>query len=522
MYCGVRRHGTTGNSPPPSPAAAAQLRAGHEADVATGRVLDVTELVRANPLMALLLVGQRQVTKTLDENGVAVAWRVIADASGRLGEGSNADVDPSALHPVPLHTIADVAGDLRRVKAAAGSERVVFGAFDYAKAYRQVPNRLDDLWLHCYCYEGRVFADLRVAFGSRAGGQWLCAITHLVARDVSRALGVTGACDCFVDDSGLITVESAYARGEALFRERAKRVGLSINEGKVLLPSTRTRFIGAEWDTERMRIFLPERSVRELCADIDAAVAAPTMRCHALLSLLSSLTWASQMVLVLGSCLAPARALIRGREKSDVIVMTGDAREALRACAEMLRTMNGSSVVPNAALADGAPSYYSDASSWGMGWLCARTRRYASEPWPVGSAAANGHINALELSAAAAGALDLRQQLVDAGLPPPPAVLAYCDNTSACACISSLATSSLSLAPATRALATAAASLHFAPLASWVQTAANLADGVSRGEIPPEVAGWTRVRYRADDLVQWAAPRTWTCWASSAAMTTCQ
>jgi len=423
------------------------------------------------------------------------------------------------LHPVPLHTIADVAADLLRVKTAANGERVVFGAFDYSKAYRQVPNRLDDLWLHCYCYEGRVFADLRVAFGSRAGGQWLCAITHLVARDVSRELGAVGACDCFVDDSGLITVESAYARGEALFRERARRVGLPINEGKVLQPATRTRFIGAEWDTERMRIYLPERSVRELCDDIDAAIAAQSVRCRELLSLLSSLTWASQMVLVLGSCLAPARALIRGRERGDVVMMTGEARDALRACAEMLRTMNGSSVVPNAALAEGAPTYFSDASTWGMGWVCALTRRYASEPWPAGSAAAGGHINALELSAAAAGALDLRQQRIAAGLPPPPAVLGYCDNTSACACISSLATSSLSLAPATRALATAAASLRFAPLVSWVQSAANLADGVSRGEVPAELAGWTRVRYRAEDLAQWAAPRSWTCWLSSASTT---
>ena len=515
MYCGARRQGTTHNSAPPSREAAAALRAGHDADVAAGWVLDITEIAEACPLMPLLLVGLRQVPKSFAADGVTVtAWRTIADASGDVGVGSNWDVDPSALHPVPLHTMAEVAAELHRVKSAAGAERVVFGAFDYAKAYRQFPNRVDDMWLHCYCLDGRVFADLRIAFGSRAGGQWLCAVSHLVARAVSRELGTDGACVCFVDDSGLIVVERAFPRAEALFRALAARVGLTINEGKVLPPSTRQRFIGPEWCTESMRIYLPEVKVALLCADLETAAAAPSMRCRDLLSLLQRMQWASQMVLVLASCQAPVRALIRGAPLAANITLSAAARDAMRACVEMLRTGNGSTVVPRAALRDGAPEYYSDASSTGVGWVCYETRRYASEALPAGSAAALSHINALELSAASAAALDLHAQRSAAGTPPA-AILGHIDNTAACACLSSLGTSSLTLAPGTRAIATAAAHLRFTPLASWVQSAANPADAPSRGVIPPELAGWTRVRYSEAALAQWGAPADWRCLLSS-------
>ena len=511
MYCGVRRHGSTHNSQPPTAVADAQLRAGHAEDVAAGWVLDVTEIYQACPLMPLLLTGLRQVPKTFAPDGVSVLkWRPISDASGPPGVGSNWDVDPSALHPVPLHTMADVARELHRVKAAARGERVVFAAYDYAKAYRQFANRVDDMWLHCYSLDGRVYADLRVSFGARAGGQWLCAVSHLVARAVSRQLGSDGACVCFVDDSGLIVIESAFARGEALFRDLAARVGLEVNEGKVLAPATRQRFIGPEWCTESMRIYLPAAKTQLLCDDLAVAAAAPTMRCRDLLSLLQRMQWASQMVLVLSSCLAPIRALIRGVDPRTRVTLSAEAREAMHACATMLRTSNGSSVVPRAELLADAASTYSDASPWGFGWVCYKTRRFASEAWPAGSPAATAHINALELPAASAAMLDLREQLASAG-EPPAAVHVFCDNTAACACISSLGTSSLMLAPGTRALATAAASLDFVPLSTWVQSAANPADAPSRGVIPPELAGWTRVRYAASDVAQWADPHDWQC-----------
>ena len=515
MYTGVRRHATTHNSSPPSAAAAAQLRSGHDADVAGGWVLDVTEIVVACPLMPLILSGIRQVPKAFADDGVtATSWRPISVASGMPGVGSNWGVDPSALHPVPLDTMADVAAAIHRVVSSAGGEPVVIGAFDYAKAYRQFANRVDDLWLHCYCLDGRVYADMRIAFGSRAGGQWLCAVTHLVARSVSRELGADGACVCFVDDSGIVVVESEFPRAEALFRAAAARVGLTINEDKVLPPATRQRFIGPEWCTETMRIYLPAAKTTLLCSDLEAAAAARTLRCRDLLSLLQRMQWASQMVLVLASCQAPIRALIRAQPMEARLPITPECREALLACVDMLRSCNGSSVVPRAELLAHAPSTYSDASTWGFGWMCYETRRYASEPWPAGSAAAAAHINALELPAASAAMIDLVTQRAAAGIPTP-AVHVFCDNTAACACISSLGTSSLMLATGTHALASAAASLDFVPLSTWVQSAANPADAPSRGEIPLELAGWTRVRYAPAAVAQWAAPSAWQCLRSS-------
>ena len=172
-------------------------------------------------------------------------------------------------------------------------------------------------------------------------------------------------------------------------------------------------------------------------------------------------------------------------------------------CVEMLRTCNGSTMIPRAHLREGAPSLHSDASTWGFGWICDQTRRFASEPWPL--EVADVHINVLEMAAASAGMLDLQQQLA-AKNAAPAAVHVYCDNTSACACISTLGTSALSLAPCTNTLANAAASLNFTPLVSWVQSELNPADAPSRGLVPPALAGWTRARYSQAQMALWAVP----------------
>ena len=86
----------------------------------------------------------------------------------------------------------------------------------------------------------------------------------------------------------------------------------------------------------------------------------------------------------------------------------------------------------------------------------------------------------------------------------PAAIRGYCDNTAACVCVSTLGTSSLAMAPLTRALATAAAARSFTPLSTYVQTDLNPSDAPSRGIIPPYLssAGWTRVRFLPSTILR--------------------
>jgi hypothetical protein len=216
------------------------------------------------------------------------------------------------------------------------------------------------------------------------------------------------------------------------------------------------------------------------------------------------MTWASKMVLVLASCQAPIRALIRGvRAPSARVRLTPEAQAAMLACVEMLRACNGSSVTPRADLIAQAPTYTCDASTWGFAFICEQTKRFASEPpWPADMPPA--HITKLELLGAALGAVDTFDAVLAATGTAPAAIRSYCDNTAACVCMSTLGTSSLAMAPLTRALATAAAARSFTPHSTYVQTALNPSDAPSRGIITSFLtsAGWTRVRFSPSSIMR--------------------
>jgi hypothetical protein len=227
------------------------------------------------------------------------------------------------------------------------------------------------------------------------------------------------------------------------------------------------------------------------------------MTCRDLQALLSRMTWASQMVLVLASCQAPIRALIRGAAAPGArIRITHEASASMHACVDMLRSCNGSSVVPRADLVDDAPTYSCDASTWGFGFICDATKRYASEPWPAEMPPT--HITKLELVGASVGMIDTYDAVLAGTGVAPRAVRSLCDNTAACACVSSLGTSSLTMAPLTRALATAAAARSFTPLSTYVQTALNPSDAPSRGVIPSSLrsSSWSRVRYSPSAILR--------------------
>ena len=169
------------------------------------------------------------------------------------------------------------------------------------------------------------------------------------------------------------------------------------------------------------------------------------------------------LVLVLASCQAPIRALIRDVTAQGAHVrLTPEAQAAMLACVEMLRACNGSSVTPRADLVAQAPTYTCDASTWGFAFICEQTKRFASEPWPADMPPS--HITKLELLGAAVAAVDTFDAVLAVTGTAPAAVRGYCDNTAACVCVSTLGTSSLAMAPLTRALATAARPLSLAPL----------------------------------------------------------
>jgi len=500
LYRGERRTDAVGNSDPPSDAAAVQLQSEHDEDVRVGRVLDVTEIYSATPLAALIQCGRRQVVKRVDERGNATSYRPISDASGRDAlVGANAGIDPTPLSPVRVCSLRQVGDALYSVVQAAGGAPVEMATHDYTAAYRSLPISAQSVWYSTYSHKARLYADLRVSFGNRSGGSYLCVLSHLIARRVEREIGDPRVrLVCFVDDTAIIAPRGALmARATALFRAWAARVGLVVHDAKTRAPATRQRFLGIEWCSESMRAYLPADRLAKLSAELSATAAQATVSCRALTALLSRCVWAAQCVPVLQSTLSAARALTRGMAPNAQIGLTAPARDALGAAASVMAATGGSSLIPRSARLEGAVTVTSDASLHGIGWICEATRRYCCEQLPaeVGGA----HINLLELAAASAAAIDLHEQLAASGTPPR-AIAIVTDNTVALACLSSLSTNSTNLTPLTHAIASFAADNDLLLAPSYVQSAKNPADCLSRLEIPAALREWTRVRYSAAQL----------------------
>ena len=502
LYRGPRRTDAVGNSVPPTELAAAQLQAEHDEDVRAGRVLDVTEIYSATPLAALIQCGRRQVPKRTDAQGNVTAYRPISDASGPDAlVGANAGIDPTPLSPVRVCTLREVGDALYGAVEAASGEAVEMATHDYAAAYRSLPISAQSVWHSCYSMHGRLYADLRVSFGNRSGGSYLCILSHLIARRVEAEMGDPRVrVVCFVDDTAIIAPRGALmARATALLRAWAARVGLVLQEDKTRAPAVRQRFLGIEWCSETMRTYLPVDKLAKLSAELSNACAQPAMTCRALTALLSRCVWTAQCVPVIQSTLAPARALTRGLPPNARVQLTPLARDALAAAGAVLAATGGSTLVPRSVRTADAVTAVSDASSTGIGWLCETTRRYCSEPLPTDIA--ETHINLLELAAAGAAALDLHAQLAALGRPPR-AIALVTDNTVALACLSALSTNSTALTPLTHAIAKFSDinSVLLAP--SYVQSALNPADCLSRLEIPEMFTSWTRVRYTPDRVRQ--------------------
>ena len=495
LYRGERRTDAVGNSDPPSPAAAAQLQREHDADVQAGRVLDITEIYSATPLAALIQCGRRQVPKRVDDLGNVTSYRPISDASGPDGlVGANAGIDPTPLSPVRVCSLRDVGDALYGAVQAAGGDVIEMATFDYEAAYRSVPIAAQSVWHSTYSLHGRLYADLRVSFGNRSGGSYLCVLSHLIARRVERDMNDPRVrLVCFVDDTAIIAPRGALmAQATALLSSWAARVGLVVHHAKTRPPAVRQRYLGIEWCSASLRAYLPLDKLAELSEELSQSVALQSMTCRALTSLLSRCVWAAQCVPALQSTLAPARALTRGLPPNARVRLTPLARDALAAAGGVLAATGGSSLLPRSIRTEGAIATVSDASSSGIGWLCEATQRYCSEQIPAD--AVGTHINLLELAAAGAAAVDLRTQMAARGVPPR-AISLVTDNTVALACLSSLSTRSTALTPLTRAIAIFADDNDLLLAPSYVQSAMNPADCLSRLEIPESLTGWTRVRY---------------------------
>ena len=314
LYCGPRMHATTGpgsiaNSPEHDDATVMDGKVAKL--VAAGQAIDITELVKACPRLPVQYGACHMVDK--DAHTPDPGRRLIQDGSGPFarGAGTNHFVDPRALVPVKLDSVASFGSDLWALRERHPGEPLVMSLHDSSEAYRQVPVRLEDVWQHCFVWAGVVYAQLRGYFGHRALGFWLCLVSWLLGRQVARKSG--GAVAVFVDDSALAHTRSRIGAMDADFVDESALVGMPLNVKKRAVsgpPGPRKQWNGFLWDLEAFTISVPPDKlarVRELTTAMLGRSRVPRADLEALLGLVAYCAQASP---VLAACTTQTRATL--------------------------------------------------------------------------------------------------------------------------------------------------------------------------------------------------------------------
>jgi len=477
-----------------------------EEEEAKGFAIDVTEIVKACPLMYMFISAIALVPKA---NG---KWRMIDDesAASARGTGPNCYVNPSRLSPCPLDSIATFGAQLWRLRQQHPHERILMLVHDGLAAYRQILLRVNDMWRHLFQLNGRVYVATRELFGSRASGFYLCPITYSVAASVAASTG--GAAAAFVDDSAVADIAPRFAATNALFMRRSEvEVRMMQSEQKLLEhgpPSTESTWIGVDINTDTMTASIGADKRQRLLAMAQSFCQRRRVLCSELQEALGLAVFVAQVVQVLGACLAEVGACIRGVPTHHYVTLTADAKAQLATWVHVLEAFNGTTLMPVPVRREQAPAVWCDASTFGLGFFSDELGFYASEPWPAVMQATltpESHINLLELATALLAVFAVADALPASSISQGArGAHVFCDNTVACAHIASLGARSPNLAPITRLLAATCAHRCLSPFVTQVRSEDNAdADALSRLSIPPRFLSsqWQRLRYSPQQLL---------------------
>lgn len=501
LYCGGKQHLWTRNSVL-APAESDFLVAELAKEVALGNMMRVTPLYTACPLLPAIQCAIAVVPKD------GAGHRLITNASGPVGCGTNWHVHPAAVTPCRMDTAAGFGEQLCALREQLGpAAAILLKPYDVSAAYRTLGLRTQDLWLHVLSFNGELYAPRRGQFGARAHGYYLCGITWSLAQRLVREK--RAAAGVFVDDSILGAAAEDFADVAACFVALCKAAGLPLNLVKLALagePATVAVWIGLLWDSVAMTVALPAAKLASITAAVIAVAGRSRVRCDELQSVLGQVNFASQVVAVLGACMASVRACLRGCSGRQWVSLTPAARLEMQCWPAVMQEHNGVALLRRRVVAADAVTTTSDASHIGFGWACPATGQYASELWPpeVKACQPDGlHINPLELVAGVLAMAAVGSSAAGQRAGAVRGVKLFSDNTATVANLSTLRARSVALSRFTRTAAVIASRLGFLPLSEHVQGVDNVTDPLSRGVIPSLYLGpeWTRVRYSQQQLV---------------------
>jgi len=468
--------------------------------LAKGWAIDVTELYVASPGLPFIAARLGVVTNHAGKK------RLICNMSAPLGNCVNDYADSSRLPPAVCATPASVADAIDAARACGEpGEPVHLIVSDVRAAYKQLPVPVAQWWANGFLWRGRALVSTVLQFGLRPAAQILARAAAPILADVTAGLGLPrAAVDLFVDDAILAAPASLAAPSPARPGGACGALAASFADGGLPVAVEKSQndgitavYTGWRFGTVAMSMSIPAERLAALRAELLAAARARRVRLSELVTLLGRLQWAAGGLRVLGATLGPLfDAVAACRDARHWVALGGAARDVLNTWAAGLAEYKGVSLLRHP-----APRHevFSDASgSWGWGWVCPALKLFGYGAWPPALEPETNNVKeALALLAAACG--------MDEHAPGTPCLFRS-DNTTAVALMDNNKGRHDRLARlGCRFALRGQRALHTPkPRVKHIPGQDNaLADALSRGSLPAEVAAYTRCVTTDATLVAW-------------------
>ena len=187
---------------------------------------------------------------------------------------------------------------------AALRPRSFMAKIDISAFFRHIPMDPADWGLLAFRWDGKVFVDTRLNFGSRNAPECAMRFSEAVmwaVRQHLAELGGSGTCEVFVVCDDWLVVAESEAFCHTVWRliiGLLQRLGFTVNEAphKCIAPTWVLVWLGLELDSEHMTVRLPADKVSKALECVSAALAAKKLTRRQLDSLFGYLSYCSSVV----------------------------------------------------------------------------------------------------------------------------------------------------------------------------------------------------------------------------------
>ena len=322
--------------------------------------------------------------------------RLILDMSAPRGDALNEFIDPDkfSCHYSSFDTAVDMIVGIGK------------GAFmcklDLKNAFRLCPVRQQDWHLLGFRWEGQFYFYVRLPYGSRSSPHIFNNLADLLCWVFTAVCGIPSS-EHYLDDY-LLAAQTHSVCSQFLLKatDMCGFLGVPLSSEKIVGPATSLTYLGIKIDSVLFTVSLPQEKLDKLKLSVHAWHRKSSCTKKELLSLIGFLSFACKVV-------RPGRIFLRrlidlstlGVSLSSTIVVTDEAQLDILWWRDFIDDWNGREMILARSCTSAELSFYTDASTLGMGAVFGS--HWFMHPWPASYALK--HINILELLAIAAALL---------------------------------------------------------------------------------------------------------------------